>query len=490
MVSAAGTGEGFSDPSARPGVGRRSDETGRGFHRGRRSRRRATGVATCGERRRPASDHDSGGNLRSDRAREDRDPGIRARSYPGICAGYGSRSNLVRAGKRARFGGSGAAARDVGEPTRFLKLTRHSCRKSTRLRHEDSIMRMRIGVLAALTAMLSAVATVAGTAGTEVDPASVSEGLKAIFKYGNTTRPTAERLNANTVTIMTGTIAGTYVQFGADLASALEDLEKKGYANNIKKQFTYVTKLYNEEMHVLAPKSINSLAELDGKTVAVDLPNGGTFVTSAIVFERLGIHANFAYIEQRLAFEKLKQGEIDAMIWVQGKPSKFSITIKDENFHLIPVDYAKSLQPDYLPAQLTSEDYPNLIAKGERIDTIAAPAALAAYNWAPNTERYRRLARFVDAFFAKIATLQQPPFHPKWKEVALHTPLPGWSRFRAAQEWLDRKSVGMASSDVRRMFEQFLSENQARSPGFAKSEDREMLFRQFLEWQKKQPSGR
>jgi TRAP-type uncharacterized transport system substrate-binding protein len=273
-------------------------------------------------------------------------------------------------------------------------------------------------------------------------------------------------------------------------SDTLEYLEKKGYANNIKKQFTYVTKLYNEEMHVLAPKSINSLAELEGKTVAVDLPNGGTFVTSAIVFERLGIHANFAYIEQRLAFEKLKQGEIDAMIWVQGKPSKFSTTIKDEDFHLIPVDYAKSLQPDYLPAQLTSDDYPNLIEKGEQIDTIAAPAVLAAYNWTPNTERYRRLARFVDAFFSKIATLQQPPFHPKWKEVALHAPLAGWSRFRAAQEWLDRKSVGMASSDVRRMFEQFLSDNQARSSAPGMAQDREMLFRQFLEWQKKQPVGR
>jgi len=261
------------------------------------------------------------------------------------------------------------------------------------------------------------------------------------------------------------------VQFGADLASALDDsdnlrvlgiigrgsvqgvadivflkgvdlgivrsdtldyLEKKGYANNIKKQFTFITKLYNEEMHVLAPKSVNSMAELEGKTVAVDLPNGGTFVTSAIVFERLGIHANFAYIEQRLAFERLKKGEIDAMIWVQGKPSKFSTTIKDDNFHLIPVDYAKSLQLDYLPAQLTSDDYPNLIPKGERIDTIAVPAVLAAYNWAPNTERYRRLARFVDAFFNKIAVLQQPPFHPKWKEVALSAPLPGWSRFRPA----------------------------------------------------------
>ena len=96
-------------------------------------------------------------------------------------------------------------------------------------------------------------------------------------------------------------------------------------------------------------------------------------MTSAIVFERLGIHANFAYIEQRLAFEGLKKGEIDAMIWMQGKPSKFSTTIKDDNFHLIPVDYAKSLQPDYLPAQLTSDDYPNLIPKGERIDTIAVP---------------------------------------------------------------------------------------------------------------------
>ena len=218
---------------------------------------------------------------------------------------------------------------------------------------------------------------------------------------------------------------------------------------------------------------------------------GGTMMPSAF-------KANFAYNEQRLAYEKLKKGEIDAMIAVQAK-SKFTTTIKDPDLHLVPVDYAKSLQPDYLPAVLTSDDYPNLIEPGGRIDTIAAPAVLAAYNWAPNTERYRKLERFVDAFFGNIPVLQKPPFHPKWKEVALHAPLPGWSRFRAAQEWLDRKysvgmasskSVGMASSDVRRMFEQFLSENQTRSFAPARPEDREMLFRQFLEWQKKQPGGR
>jgi len=382
-------------------------------------------------------------------------------------------------------------------------------------------------LLAAALALLGFVTM--AWAETEVDPGAVSDGLKAIFKYGPGTHETADRLNSNTVTIMTGTIAGTYVQFGADLASALDNgdqlrvlpiigrgsvqgvadilflkgvdlgivrsdtldyLEKRGYANNIKKQFTFITKLYNEEMHVLAPKSIRTLADLEGKTVAVDLPNGGTFVTSIIVFERLGIHANFAYIEQRLAYEKLKKGEIDAMISVQGKPSKFNSGVKDENLHFVPVDYAKSLQPDFLPAQLTSEDYPNMVPKGERIDTIAVPAVLAAYNWAPNTERYRRLARFVDAFFNKIAALQQPPFHPKWKEVALNAPLPGWSRFKPAQEWLDRNSSAMASADARRKFDKFLSDDQGRAFAPVKPEDREALFRQFLEWQKNQPVAR
>src|SRR6266498_1886085 len=77
--------------------------------------------------------------------------------------------------------------------------------------------------VAAVLALLGLVTM--ARAETEVDPGAVSEGLKAIFKYGGGTRETADRLNANTVTIMTGTIAGTYVQFGADLASALDSGE-------------------------------------------------------------------------------------------------------------------------------------------------------------------------------------------------------------------------------------------------------------------------
>src|ERR1700750_1561314 len=64
----------------------------------------------------------------------------------------------------------------------------------------------------------------------------------------------------------------------------------------------------NEEMQVIAPKTVKTLNDLEGKTVSVDLPNGGTFVTALTVFERLGIKANFVYIEQRIAMEEVENG--------------------------------------------------------------------------------------------------------------------------------------------------------------------------------------
>src|SRR6201997_2215648 len=231
---------------------------------------------------------------------------------------------------------------------------------------------MRDALKMALAALMMISASSARAEQSEYDPAKVSDSLKAIFQFGSAA--TKQSLNANTVTLITGTIGGTYVQFGADLASVLDDgnklrglpivgrgsgqsvadilflqgvdlgivradtldyLERKGIAKDIKKQFTYVTKLYNEEMTVIAPKSVHDLADLAGKTVSVDLHNGRTSVTALTVFERLGIKANFVYIEQRIAMEKLKKGEIDAVIVVGGKPYKsVSTFVNDGRFHL------------------------------------------------------------------------------------------------------------------------------------------------------------
>jgi TRAP transporter TAXI family solute receptor len=391
---------------------------------------------------------------------------------------------------------------------------------------EGAMIKFRGGVagVALLAAAMVPTGLIAGPA-EQSDPSQVSDGLKAIFGYGHQTTKTKDRLNANTVTVITGTIGGTYVQIGADLASVLDDgdklrilpivgrgsvqsiadilylrgvdvgvvrsdtldyLERKGYATNLKSQFTYITKLYNEEMHVVAPKSITNLSELNGKTVSVDLPNGGTFVTAMTVFERLGVRPNYVFIEQRIAYEKLRKGEIDAFVAVQGAPSKLITQIKDDKLHFVPVEYAQPLQDDYLPAQLKAENYPALMAPGERIDTIAVPAVLAAYNWPQQTDRYRKVSMFVEAFFAKFSQLQQPPFHPKWREIAPQAPLKGWMRFPAAQSILNGSA---SAADGRDRFDRFMSDRRATNANATPSAKDDALFEEFVRWRQKNGAG-
>ena len=343
-----------------------------------------------------------------------------------------------------------------------------------------------------------------------VDPGSVSDSFKAIFRYGATKRDLANQLNANTVTLMTGSFGSTYSQMGADLASVLDHgsdfrvlpvlgrgsvqavadilllkgvdagivrrdtlayLERKDFANNIRNQFVYVTKMFNEEMHVLAPQTIHSMGDLDGKTVAVDLPDGGTFVTAINVFEHLGIKPHLLYIEPRLALEQLRKGDIDAIIAVEGKPLQWLSQVNDPNLHLVPVEYDKSLRDEYLPAQLSSDDYPNLISSSAPVGTIASEAVLASYNWQPGSDRYRRLALLVDSLFSRMAQLQQPPYHPKWQELAPLAPIAGWTRFSAAQEWVDRNTPVASAATAG------VLKSNASSP-----QEDPALYREFLEW--------
>jgi len=353
------------------------------------------------------------------------------------------------------------------------------------------------------------------------DPGAVSESFKAIFRYNTAKRDLANQLNANTVSLMTGSFGSTYSQMGADLASVLNDgvnlrvlpilgsgsvqavadilllrgvdagivrkdtlayLDRKDFANNIRNQFVYITKMFNEEMHVLAPQSVHNINDLDGRTVAVDLPDGSTFVTAINVFEHLGIKPHLLYIEPRIALDMLRRGEIDAILAVEGKPLQWLGQVNDPNLHLVPVAYSKSLRDDYLPSQLTAEDYPNLISPAAPVETISAEAVLASYNWQPGSDRYRRLSLLVESLFAKLSQLQRPPYHPKWQELAPMAPVAGWTRFRTAQEWLDRNTP-MASATVPAA---------APASGPAARDDT-TLYREFLEWRanrRNQPTAR
>ena len=126
-------------------------------------------------------------------------------------------------------------------------------------------------------------------------------------------------------------------------------------------------------------------------------------------------------------------GKADAWIVGTAKTMPIARNLKNEDrrLHLVSIPYDKRLQDLYLPSEFTSDEYPNLIPPGEKVDTVAAGILLACFNWPEKTDRYQMVAKFVAALFSRIGEFSKPPRHPKWKEA-----MPGWQRFKAAQDWL------------------------------------------------------
>ena len=117
---------------------------------------------------------------------------------------------------------------------------------------------------------------------------------------------------------------------------------------------------------------------------------------------------------------------------------------------------------------------------GSRVDTVAVGTVLIAYNWAKDSDQYKKIRRFVAAFFPQIAKLQAPPLHPKWREVNLAATLPGWTRFAGAETWLaQHKGDSEQAVTERDKFDQFV---RTRGGDTGTADDHEKLFQEFLQW--------
>jgi TRAP-type uncharacterized transport system substrate-binding protein len=255
---------------------------------------------------------------------------------------------------------------------------------------------------------------------------------------------------------------------------------------NIDTRIAYIAKLYNEEMHVLAGPGIKSLQDLAGKRVNFSDAGSGTQFSTRLIFELLGIKVQEVNVDQSEGFERVKSGDIAATILIAGKPTgsfgKFKL---EPGMTLLPVPYVEALEEDYFPAKMTSEDYPNLIPKGGSVDTIAVGAVLAAFNWPQNTDRYRRVALFVDAFFSKFPEFQKPARHSKWREANLASTLRGWKRFPAAEEWLAKNPERQAAAEPIQV-DAALARAQAARVAPNDPVEQNRLFNQFMEWAKSQ----
>src|SRR5215475_237509 len=279
------------------------------------------------------------------------------------------------------------------------------------------------------------------------------------------------------------------VDIGLTQTNILNDFrrsnERMGHYDN---KIVYIAKLFNEEVHLVARPEITSIEQLQGRKVNLDLKGSGTSFSMRDLLKRLDIAVEEVSLLQMDALEKVKNGEIAATVVIAGKPARsMSKLTAAEGLRLVSIPYSSPLIADYLPTRLTHEDYPNLIPPGQTVNTVAVGAVLIAYNWPKNTDRYRRVQKFVEAFFPKIGEFAKPPRHEKWREVNLSATLPGWTRFEAAQAWLDTKhntEVAKATTGPGAL----ATAGTPRSTPTTISEQQNALFEEFLRW--RQQKGR
>ena len=211
------------------------------------------------------------------------------------------------------------------------------------------LLRILFAITIVLT-MLSRIDTVTA----QVIPKSLSEG--------GTEFAIKQRKNTWTVGVVGGLIDGTYMRFADELGKVLDDgdnlrilpVVSYGAASNLddllylrgvdvavtqsdvfeyfrterktpnlQHRVHYILRLPIAELHILAKTDIRSLEDLRGKKVNFGPAGSGSSLTGTIVFQRLGVEVEQVLIDQPTALQKLRSGEVAALVRVVGKPVEF-----------------------------------------------------------------------------------------------------------------------------------------------------------------------
>ena len=244
----------------------------------------------------------------------------------------------------------------------------------------------------------------------------------------------------------------------------------------IRRKVNYIANLFPAEMHIFVRPEIHSLEDLKGKVVNFNTKGTAAAYTGPIIFDQLHIGSINKFIPHPVAMKQMSESpDIAAVVFVSSKPLDAFVRRKwPAGFHFLPLPYSSKLGEYYFPSILKDSDYPDLIAKGQEIPTIAVPVVLAAFDWPKTSDRYRRMERFVQYFFARLPLLQsQPSYHPKWKDVNLAGTVPGWERFPPVQAELDR----LSSPDT---LKRLRTEAAKVLPGNPEEQDR--LVQEFIKW--------
>jgi TRAP-type uncharacterized transport system substrate-binding protein len=254
---------------------------------------------------------------------------------------------------------------------------------------------------------------------------------------------------------------------------------------------TYVSKLYNEELHLLCRDDVKTVGALNDKIVNVDVKGSATSITAARVFGLLDIKPILANDDQNSALQKLRSGTIAALAYVTAKPAPLFRNLNGrDGLHFLSIPLTEAITAAYPPTQLTASDYPTLIPAEHPSDTIAVGSVIIAADVRGVPERYRNVSNFIETFFTGFPQLLKAGHNAKWQDVSVSAELPGWTRHPAAAQWLQRNNqvaVAAPSAAMSALFSRFIDERRQATGGAPMSAaDKDALFQQFETWQRGQ----
>jgi TRAP transporter TAXI family solute receptor len=345
-----------------------------------------------------------------------------------------------------------------------------------------------------------------------------------------------EKANENLLMVLGGTLGGPYIQMAQDIALTVSDgdnlrvlpiagdgamknvrdvlllrgvdlaittdqvlnsLKASGeHGPNLERRIAYISPLAVDMLHVLVRPEINSLKDLHGKKLNVMPKGSASSVLVPRTLKGLGIVVDEVNLTIADAVQQMRAGKIVGTACYCPVPvPAFTSLGADLGFKFMEVPYVTALEEaSFLPASLPSELYPNLTTKGSNVQTVATMTILITFNWSPGSDRYRKIEKFVHAFFTNFDKLRQPPRHPAWRSVNMAAGVRGWQRFPAAQQWLDRQAAeakAKAKAKAKTAVPSGIDVTQARAQAAKAAPhdaaEQERLFKEFLEWSSKRP---
>jgi TRAP-type uncharacterized transport system substrate-binding protein len=279
---------------------------------------------------------------------------------------------------------------------------------------------------------------------------------------------------------------------GVDLAivpsDALDAAREQRLFPGLETTLTYVAKLYNQELHVLARPDIKTLTDLNDQLVNLDLKDSTTSITATRLFSLLNVKPKLTNDDQQTALRKLRSGQIAALALVAAKPAPFFQNLKDDaGLHLLSIPLTQTVTAAYAPTRLTKSDYPHLVTGDQSADTIAIGNVLMVADLRTMPDRFRNISNFIETFFTGFPGLLEPGRNPKWQEVNINADFPGWVRHPVAEQWLQRNThiaAAPTAETMKTLFSRFIDERRQSSGGGPMSTtDKDALFQQFQDWQ-------